>query len=85
VDSWVELEGGEHANSHRDFDLPLIEPLVLLGVIGQQGTLTIQVPSQTLAPRVENLTTYHQVFVLDANGQRVLGGGHAVVTISDTL
>ena len=69
----------------QTFGFPLLAPLELVGVIGQGSTMTLQVPSQTLAPGEESRTTFHQVFVLDSSGQRILGGGHAVVTIDDTF
>jgi hypothetical protein len=63
------------------FDFPLFDPLVQVGTIDASGTLVLSITAAPLAPGQEARVLFHQLYVISAQGQRVLGGAQAEVVL----
>ena len=64
------------------FAFPLFHGLASVGVIGGSGELQLIRPPDPLSPGDEARVLFHQIFALDAQSRRVLGGVHTEVVLA---
>jgi len=67
------------------FGSPFFHDLASVGTLGASGELQLLRPPDPLNPGDEARVLFHQIFALDAQGHRVLGGIHVEVVLASWL